>query len=353
MPFTRSLLFCALGTVSLTGALTAAQPALAADTITLQTVQIPQYYDLEATLEAVNESTISAQTSGAIKAVYYDVNDEVKAGALLIEIDNTQQQAALAQADAQLAQAQAQNEDAQVILSRNSKLLKQGTLSQGQYDNSVANAKSAAAAVKAAEASLRQSREQLAYTRVTAPYSGIVKARMVQVGELVNPGTPLMTGLALQPLRAVADLPQRLASQYHNADQVSVALGQQQVSASKVTLYPFADAQHHSVRLRAELPAAAAAGQYPGMWTRIRLQTGEREAMMVPVSALVERSEVTAVYVLEGQQLKMRQVRVGTHLGDQVEILAGLSAGDQLATDGYAALAELAASSSTTQAQEH
>lgn len=338
MPFTRSLLSRALGI----GALVVALPALAAETVTLQPVKIPQYYDLEATLEAVNESTISAQTSGTIKAVHYDINDEVKAGALLIEIDNTQQQAALSQAEASLAQAQAQNEDAQILLTRNTRLLKQGTLSQGEFDSTQARAKSAAAAVKAGEAAVRQAREQLAYTRVTAPYSGIVKARMVQVGESVAPGTPLMTGLALQPLRAVADLPQRLAREYHSADQVRVALSDQQVTPAKVTLFPFADAMHHSVRLRAELPANAASGYYPGMWARVRLQTGEREAISVPASAVLERSEITAVYVQDGGKLKLRQIRTGNRTGDQIEVLAGLSAGEQVAIDGYAALSELA-----------
>lgn len=337
MTFTRKLLSRALGV----GALLATLPSLALETQTLQTTRLPQYYNLEATLEAVNESTISAQTSGVVKAVRYDVNDRVEAGALLIEIDSTQQQAALSQAEANLMQAQAADSDAQASLNRVSKLMKQGSLSQGDFDSAQARAKSSSAAVKAAEAGVRSAREQLAYTRVTAPYSGIVKARLIQVGESVAPGTPLMTGIALQPLRAVTDIPQRLARQYHSGDQVQVELDDQLVNPDKVTLFPYADASHHSVRLRAELPANAVSGFYPGMWARVRLQTGEREAIVVPAAAVLQRSEVSAVYVQANGKLMLRQVRIGNIEQGQIEILAGLSAGDVIATDALAALASL------------
>ena len=302
---------------------------------------IPVYYDLEATLEAVNESTISAQTSGAVKAVHFDVNDRVKAGALLIEIDNTQQQAALAQAKANQAQAEAQNEDAQILLKRNKRLLKQGSISQGQYDSTVAQAKSAEAAVEAAKAAVRQAKEQLSYTLVKAPYGGIVKGRMVEVGELVNPGQPMMSGLALQPLRAIADVPQRLASQYQGDDSVQVVVNGQPVDAGKVTLYPYADTQHHSIRLRAELPANADVKAIPGMWAKVRLQTGKRNTLLIPESAVIERSELTAVYVMDGNTPKLRQVRLGNDHQDQREVLAGLREGEQLILDGYAAMASL------------
>ncbi len=339
-----------------------ALPADALETRTLQTSQIPVFYDLEATLEAVNESTISAQTSGAIQAVHVDINDRVKKGTLLIEIDNTQQQAQLAQAEAQLAQAEAQNEDAQILLKRNQRLLKQGTISQGLFDSAEAQAKSTAAAVAAANANVRQARTQLSYTRVIAPYSGIVKARMVQVGELVNPGQPMMTGLALQPLRAVADLPQSIASHFQashfqasrdqaSRDQASqaataiqVLVGDQMtpISADKITLYPYADARYHSVRLRAELPADDNRHLYPGMWARVRLPAGAREGILIPQSAIVRHSEVTSVYILDGKQLKMRQVRLGNSRNGEAEVLAGLVAGDIIAIDGYAALAAIA-----------
>lgn len=319
-------------------------PLQALEQQTIQSASIPRYVDLEATLEAVNQSTVSAQTSGAIKAVHFDVNDQVEAGALLIEIDDTQQQAQLQQARANLAQAQAQNEDAQVLLQRNTRLYEQRTLSKGEFDSSNARAKSAAAAVKAAEAALKQAQEQLAYTKVKAPYGGIVRARHVQMGELVIPGQPLMTGLALEPLRAVADLPQQVARQYQSADQISIQLQHSQLQPTEVVLFPFADERHHSVRLRAELPAGSLDGEqrlFPGQWAKIRVLTGERNGILVPTAAILQRAELNSVYVIHNGEPRLRQVRTGERFEGQTEILAGLQTGDVIVTDALAQLAAI------------
>ena len=319
-------------------------PLQALEQQTIQPASIPRYVDLEATLEAVNQSTVSAQTNGAIKAVHFDVNDQVEAGALLIEIDDTQQQAQLQQARANLAQAQAQNEDAQVLLQRNTRLYEQRTLSKGEFDSSNARAKSAAAAVKAAEAALKQAQEQLAYTKVKAPYGGIVRARHVQLGELVSPGQPLMTGLALEPLRAVADLPQQVARQYQSADQISIQLQHSQLQPTEVVPFPFAAERHHSVRLRAELPAGSLDGEqrlFPGQWAKIRVLTGERNGILVPTAAILQRAELNSVYVIHNGEPRLRQVRTGERFDGQTEILAGLQAGDVIVTDALAQLAAI------------
>lgn len=318
----------------------AAFPALATPlTQTVQPTQIAVQFELDATLEAVNQSTISAQTHGAVTALHFDVNDVVEKGALLIEIDNTQQTAGLTQAQASLAQAVAQNEDAQVVLKRNQRLFKQGTLSQGELDSTRARAKSAAAAVTAARAAVKQAREQLAYTRIRAPYSGIVKARHVELGESVAPGTPLMTGLSLTQLRAVSDVPQRLASQYQQPGQIQIRVNGETLEAGNVTLFPYADPAHHSVRLRARLPDNQA-GVMPGMWAKVLFTSGERQALLVPDSAVVQRSEMTAVYTQRDGNPVLRQIRTGKRYQDKTEVLSGLSAGDVIYLDGYAQMAQ-------------
>lgn len=322
------------------GLVAVACSSFALESIKLETTSIAQYFDLEATLEAVNESTVSAQTSGAVEEVFFDVNDLVEAGSLLIKINNTQQQAGAQQALANLEQTKAQNEDAQVLLKRNKRLFDQQTLSQGEYDSTVARAKSAAAAVKAAEAGLKQAKEQLAYTQVKAPFSGIVKARHMEVGELVSPGQPLMTGLALTPLRAVADLPQRIAKEYKGAEQVTVLIDNENIKPESTTLFPYADERHHSVRLRALLPQSESA-LHPGQWAKLRIQTGERDGILIPTTAVLQRGELTAVYVLIDGQPRLRQVRAGELFDGKTEILSGLKSGDQIVVDALAQLAEL------------
>jgi RND family efflux transporter MFP subunit len=307
----------------------------------IQLSRIPVVETLDATLEAVYQSTISAQTSGVIKAIYADVNDQVAKGALLVEILDTQQQAEVAQAKASLAQAEAINEDAQTLLRRNTRLQKQGTLSEGEYDRTVAQAKSTAATVQAAKAMLDQAQEQLSYTRVIAPYSGIVSARHIELGELVDPGQALMTGLAQGELRAVTDVPQRVALRYNakTNKQVTVFVSGIAVTPSKVTLYPVADSRHHSIRMRAELPPQTELNAFPGMWASVQINTGERDAILIPNSALLNRSELNAVYVKNAKGIHLRQVRVGNTYNNQVEILSGLQVGDSVMIDALAQLA--------------
>lgn len=309
--------------------------------VEIQLSRIPVVETLDATLEAVYQGTISAQTSGVIKAIHADVNDQVTKGTLLVEIVDTQQQAGVAQAKASLAQAEAMNEDAQTLLRRNSRLQKQGTLSEGEYDRTVAQAKSTAAAVQAAKAMLDQAQEQLSYTRVIAPYSGIVSARHIEAGELVNPGQALMSGLAQGELRAVTDVPQRVALRYNAQDsqQVSVLVNGIEITPTKTTLYPVADSRHHSVRMRADLPSETDFNAFPGMWARVQIRTGERDAILVPSSAVLNRSELNAVYVKNAKGTHLRQVRIGNVYDNQIEILSGLQAGDLVIIDAFAPLA--------------
>lgn len=307
--------------------------------LTITSSTLPIYFDLDATLEPVNQSTVSAQTSGAITEINVDVNDYVEAGALLIRINDTQQKAQLEQAKANLAQADAHNKEAQLALNRTQSLYKQGSASQGELDASDARAKSSAAGVAAAKAALQQAQEQLAYTQVTAPYAGIVKARHVEIGELVNPGQPLMTGMALTPLRAVADMPQRVAKEYQSAEQIILLINDQELTPAKVTVFPYADSQFHSVRVRAELANSHTA--LPGQWAKIRVKTGERNSILVPSTAILQRSELTSVYVLANQQPSLRLVRIGNRFNDQVEILSGLKVGDIIIVDALSQLAAL------------
>lgn len=314
--------------------------SMAVEHYVVQAVAVAEYYDLDARLEPLNQSTVAAQTQGVIVALAVDVNDEVAAGTVIVQIDDAQQQAQLEQAKANLAQAQAQNTEVQLTFERQQRLYQQGSVSQGELDSSAARAHSAKAAVSAAQAALRQAQEQLSYTQVKAPYSGVVRERHVEVGEWVSPGQPLMTGMALQPLRAVAHWPQRVAQHYQQPGQLQILLPKQTLSPKRVTVFPFADAQLHSVQVRAELEEQA--DLRVGQWVKMRVTIAQRQALLVPKKALLQRAEFTAVYVLKQGQASLRQVRVGAEFEQGIEVLAGLQAGETIAGDALAQLTALA-----------
>mgnify|MGYP000001359276 FL=1 len=343
--------FMILSTLTLLSSLALAESTTGQGTlVTVQQKAVQNWFQIEARVEAVNQGTMSAQTSGRIQQVLFDVNDYVEKGALIVRLRDKQQQAAMKTAQAQLAQARAHHTDKDAQLKRSAPLLKQGSLSQGDFDSIKAQAISAAAAIKAAKAVLEQAQEQLSYTQIRAPYSGIVKTRHVEVGESVRPGTKLISGLSLDKLRAVAHIPQRLAPLLHKQTNLHegfkiVHLGQA-LEVQKVTLFPYADVNSHSFKARVQFSQGQQTSNnplFPGMWVKLKLSMGETKVITVPKSAVMLRGELSTVFVGTQNGAKLRQVRLGQTHQDQIEVLAGLRVGERVYVDAYAQLANPAA----------
>lgn len=298
-------------------------------------------FHLDGRIEAVNRATVSAQTSGRIVELPYDVDDYVPAGAVIVRFRDTEQQAGVSQAEAALEEAVARNVQAQKDLDRIAGLREQAVVSQAEFDRAEAAAEAAAARLESARAALESAREQLEYTRVRAPYAGIVTARHVELGELARPGQPLMSGLSLEKLRMVVDVPQSLVGPVRDGARLTVLTPQgRELDAEISSIFPFADEATHSFRLRAELPELEGARLFPGMLVRAVFVTGEREALLLPAEAVARRGEVTAAYV-QGQdgELQFRQLRSGREHDGKIEILAGIAAGEKVALDPVAAAA--------------
>ena len=185
-----------------------------------ESVAVERVFD--GTVEAVHQATVSAQTAGRISEVGYDVDDYVEAGSVLVRFTDVEQSTALRQAEAQLAEARARSTEAEEEFRRAQNLRERGLGSQRDLDAALASRNSARARVAAAESSVRAARQQLDYTVVTAPYAGIVTERHVEVGESVAPGQPLMSGLSLERLRVVVDLPQSVAADVRKQPSASI-----------------------------------------------------------------------------------------------------------------------------------
>jgi len=216
-------------------------------------------------------------------------------------------------------------------------------VAKSAVDKSSADLKAAQQRVKAAEADIKKAQEQLEYTVIRAPYAGIVVKRLVNVGERVSPGTPLMTGFSLDKLRATSSVPQSVVAAVRKHGEVSITIDNGQpapglpIVSKDITVYPYADETSHNFTVRAELPSVPE-GFYPGMFAKALFVIGETSRLLVPSSAVVHRSEVTAVYVLDDKgRVSFRAVRIGKQFDDvagkTIEILAGLSEGEQVALE--------------------
>jgi len=293
-------------------------------------------YSSEAVVEAVRQSTVAAQIAGRVVEIRFDVGDFVRQGEVIVRIDERAATQAVAVSQAQVAEADAALRNARANYERTKQLLAQKFISQAALDKSESEYKAAAARVTALLAGAGQVATERSFATIVAPYSGIVSARHVELGEMAVPGKPLMTGFDPGTLRVVANVPQAkiAAISQSGKARIEVPSHNRWIEVKKLTVVPAADPRTHTTMVRLELPGDVR-GIFPGVFARAHFVTGTAPRLMLPRAALVRRSEVTAVYVVgEDGQPRLRQVRLGAASDEKaIEVLAGLRAGERVALE--------------------
>jgi RND family efflux transporter MFP subunit len=336
MPHLRSLLAVSALLCGLVGwpAVVAAELA----TVPVTRAELPRIYRLDGVAEAIHRSTVSAQTSGRVVEVNFDVDDYVRQGDVIVVLEDHQQQAGVRQAEANLKATIARQRDAQQEFARIEGTFAKGAVSQAEMDRVTAALQQARAGRQAAEAALQQAQQELEYTRVKAPYNGIVTERLIEVGETAQPGRHLMSGLSLDSLRISVDVPQNLVGSIRAERKAQAEIAGKWVAAEEVTVFPVADPRSDTFEVRLGLPAGTE-GVFPGMYVKVGFVAGTEQRLVIPLSAVVLRSEVVAVYVVNAEgEVHFRYIRLGSSAGpDHVGVLSGLAEGELVATDPVAA----------------
>ncbi|MDH3325200.1 MAG: efflux RND transporter periplasmic adaptor subunit [Gammaproteobacteria bacterium] len=296
----------------------------------------PQVHTLDGVVEAVKKATISAQVSGRVIEVNFDIDDYVEKGSVIIRIRDKEYKARLASAKAALKEATANHKDAKLEFKRVKGLFKDKIVSASNFDKAKAALKATEARVAASEARITEANEQLSNTIIKAPYDGIVTARHIEPGETMKIGQAIMTGFSMSQLRVSTDVPQTYinAIRQHKKALISYLENKgQSLSATKLTIFPFANPKSHTFRVRAALPNNTK-NLFPGMLVKVAFEIDNKARLMIPTSAIAHRSEVSAVYVIGANQaLHLRQVRTGKQFGNKTEVLAGLDENEVVATD--------------------
>jgi len=288
-------------------------------------------------VEAINQGTMTAQTEGQVVEIHYDVNNPVEKGSLIIRLKDNQQQANLARARATKHESQALLSAAKQEHRRSKDLYSKKLLPKSTLDNAIASLKATEARLEAAEAGLLQAKEQLGYTRLLAPYTGIVTQRHIEVGEVAHPGQALITGLSLDQLRVNVNIPQGLLSTLRKPDSINIELPDGRlIKPTGQTIFPYADSASNTIKVRLPLPEKTQ-GLLPGMFVKANFLIGQRSVLTAPLSSLVQRSELTALYVVSQGEITLRRVTIGERIDDRVILLSGITAGEEIAIDPIAA----------------
>jgi RND family efflux transporter MFP subunit len=289
----------------------------------------------EGVVEAVRQTTLGAQVAGRIVALDVKAGDTVRAGQVLARIDARTAEQAVAASRSQVAEAQANLANAKRKYERNRDLLAQKFVSQAALDQAEAEYKAAQAQLAAVTANEGQALAAQSFTTIVAPYAGVIGATHAELGDMAQPGKPLLTIFDPRELRVTATVPQAALATLKLGAPVAIEIPaiDRTVTSTRATVIPLADARTHTARVRLDLPDGERL--LPGQFARAHFATGTARAIAVPASALLKRGEVTAVYVVDRDgRPQLRQVRVGESVGErQVEILAGLSAGERIAAN--------------------
>lgn len=285
-----------------------------------------------AELAADESVVIRPQIDGRIVEIPFTEGTRVGKGDVLFVLDDGLLEAQRAEADAALKLAR-QNAD------RAKMLFTQGAGTERVRDESEAN-------VRMSEARLAMASERLAYTRIRAPFAGLIGFRSVSVGAYVKAGDDLAELVAIDPMKVSFDVPERYLSAISEGQKVEVvvdALAGEAFQGELVTISPRVTAAGRSLRLRAAV-ANTSGRLRPGLFARVNLQIAERaEALLVPESAIVPQAEKRLVFRVKDGKAVLTEVELGLRRAGRVEVRKGLAAGDIVVSAGQLKLRDGAA----------
>jgi multidrug efflux pump subunit AcrA (membrane-fusion protein) len=328
--------------------------------------------DVVGTLTAVDQVTISSEAEGKVSKILADLGDRVRAGQVVILIDNEKQQYTLDQQQAALARTLAQygatdpqhlpeiektpdakraNADlvqAKQAFDRASELFKRTLISQqalddaqtallsktAAYDSALQNARNLRASIQASEATMKLAGRQLRDTEIRAPFDGFVEKRLVNLGELVKAQMPVMAVVRLDPLKVVAEIPEKMAPWISAGQPVNLQVDayRERTFTGKVSrISPGVNASTRAFPFEA-LVMNPDSVLKPGTFARVHIESGQvDDVLTLPYAALQYRYGVNRVFVVAGDKLAMRELAVGERLGDRIEVMRGVKAGEQVA----------------------
>jgi multidrug efflux pump subunit AcrA (membrane-fusion protein) len=328
--------------------------------------------DIVGTLAAEDQVTISSQSDGAVSRILADLGDRVRAGQVLVELDREkldynleQQKAALVRAlakygaastselppiertpdvqkaAAELGQAKQAYDRASELHRR--ELIPRQTLDdadaglrskQAQYDSALQNAKNLRADIDAANAVLKLAERQVRDASIRSPFDGLVQKRLVSLGEFVKNQTPVMMVVRVDPLKVVAEIPEKMVPWIEVGQPLDVRVDAYpaDVFHGKVSrISPTVNTQTRAFPFEALVPNSKGTLK-PGTFARVHLATARIEPVVtIPYGAMQYRYGINRAYVVAGDRLSMRELKLGDRLGDRMEILDGVRPGDLVA----------------------
>jgi RND family efflux transporter MFP subunit len=308
-----------------------------------QEQEVPVSLRATGTVHARETAVVSAQVMGRIQQVMVREGDRVRAGQTLVVLDDSALRSQVEQAQAgvkaaQNAQAAAQTNAALAAstLGRYKQLESEKSVSPQEMDEVSRRAEGAAASLEAMRAQTDAARAQesgartmMSYTRLVAPFAGVVTSRMADPGTMAAPGVPLLQLDQAGALQLDATVDESVIGAIHKGMKLTVEVNGAAATGSVAEIVPSADPSSHSFLVKIDLPSSSQTRA--GTYGTADFANGARRAILIPRSAVVARGSLNCVYVLDGQGIaQLRYITLGAAQGNLVEVLSGVSAGEKL-----------------------
>jgi RND family efflux transporter MFP subunit len=303
--------------------------------------QIPggthQTLTLPGNIQPFNRAAIFARVNGYVKGWDHDIGSPVKAGQVLATIDAPDLDQQLGQAKATLASVRANHQIASLTANRNNILLQKQIVAQQLADQTDADAKAKEAVVDANVANVRQLEAMQSFKALAAPFDGVVTARNVEIGMLINSGgsgQPLFEVSDLHRVRIFVQVPQSFTAGLVPGMKATFEMPQYPGVQFDATLSHTSKAMNaNSHSMQVELQADNAAGKlFGGSYCNVHFEVPiDANLVKIPSTALITGNQGTQVATLDGNdKVVLKSVRLGRDLGDSVEVVAGLSPSDRI-----------------------
>ena len=305
---------------------TASLPTVTVRAQTIERRQNVATEEVVGTVRAKLHSVIEAKVSGTIARMVVVPGQRVRRGEVLASIEARE-------VEARLEQALAVRQQSESDLTRYASLLAQKIVAQSDYD-------AAKAKFRVADAAVTEARTLLGYTKVDAPFDGTITRKLADVGDLAGPGKPLLEMEDSHTLRLEADVPEAAVGTLALGDRLPVRLSAMQADLEGVVseIAPAADPGSRTFLVKLDLPATPSlrAGQFG----RVAIPVGGTSALRVPASAVVVRGQMELVFVVGEGKARLRIVKTGKRIGDEVELVSGVDAGESLVVENASALVD-------------
>ncbi len=295
------------------------------------------------TLNPFEEVTISAEVEGVLRSVKVEEGTQVSKGMLLAAIDDSDYNLEVKRAEAALRQAEATLENTKLEFKRKDALHKEELVTKQQYDDVVTRLSLTEAEVERAKASLAIARLKLSKTKITSPLACVVKEKRVSAGDFVKNGTSLLVIIQSNPIKLRFTVPEKDVGRLKMNQEVILKVDGFPGSEFKGKvniIFPNVEEKTRTLQVEALVPNNNGILK-PGLFAKVILYTaGERDTIVVPVTALLYEAEKVKVFIIEGDRAKEREVKLGSKYGELMEIIDGVKEGEKIVAIGQQNLSE-------------